>query len=71
MVSQFSEWRTSIGNSFSVYGVCMCVCLCQREPTPEIDVQVEIPEPLKKWLTDDWDFIIKQKQVKGRRVGLV
>ena len=49
----------------------MCVCLCQREPTPEIDVQVEIPEPLKKWLTDDWDFIIKQKQVKGRRVGLV
>ena len=23
-----------------------------------------IPDSLKKWLTDDWDFVIKQKHVR-------
>ena len=35
----------------------------QREPSPEQDVKIEIPEGLKKWLIDDWDFITRQKQV--------
>lgn len=55
------EWNERI----EVWLCIGCVCL-QREPSPEQDAQIQIPEALKKWLMDDWDFVTRQKQVRDQ-----
>ena len=40
------------------------VFVAQRETSPQLpEVKIVLPEELKKWLVDDWDFVTRQKQV--------
>ena len=45
------------------------VFVAQRETSPQLpEVKIVLPEELKKWLVDDWDFVTRQKQVKSGKL---